>query len=366
MTAKIPAPVVLQGQHIRLEPLTAAHVPDLLAAGGGDEEVWRWLPVAPPRTEGEMRALAEWLLTPPGGRVILPFAVVEISTGRAVGWSSYLDWSAEDERVEIGWTWYGRAWWGTAVNAEAKLLLLTHAFDELGMGRVQWKTDCLNIRSQRAIAALGARRDGVHRRERRRPDGSWRDSVYFSMLGDEWTAARQRLVARVEGVGDGRGTARTPRGEGIGVSAVRPEDRALWTPLFEQYCAFYDVTADRAHIDRVWAWIQDPAVAAYCLVARDEDGRPIGLAHYRPWNWTTRGTVGCFLDDLFVDPAHRGAGVADALIREVRRIAAERGWAAVWWLTGDGNHRAQAVYERHAQQLGLRVYQVASDDGGGA
>ncbi|WP_329127733.1 GNAT family N-acetyltransferase [Streptomyces sp. NBC_01465] len=150
------------------------------------------------------------------------------------------------------------------------------------------------------------------------------------------------------------------RGEGVRISAVRPEDRALWQPLFEQYCAFYDVDADQAHVDRVWAWIQDPEIAAYCVVARDEDDRPIGLAHYRPWNWTTRGATGCFLDDLFVDPAHRGEGVADALIREVRRIAAEQGWAAVRWLTGNDNFRAQAVYERHAQRIGLQVYQVAS------
>ncbi|MFD1919090.1 GNAT family N-acetyltransferase [Streptomyces beijiangensis] len=153
------------------------------------------------------------------------------------------------------------------------------------------------------------------------------------------------------------------RGEGVRVTAVRADDYALWRPLFEQYCAFYDVEADSAHVDRVWAWIQDPEVASYCLVARDEDGRPIGLAHYRPWNWTTRGAIGCFLDDLFVDPAHRGEGAADALIREVRRIAAERGWAAVRWLTGNDNFRAQAVYERHAQRIGLQVYQVASDAG---
>jgi RimJ/RimL family protein N-acetyltransferase len=104
----------------------------------------------------------------------------------------------QDERLEIGWTWYARAHWRSAVNTEAKLLLLTHAFEDLGMGRVQLKTDHLNTRSQQAIARLGATREGVLRRHRRRADGSWRDSVYFSLLAEEWPAAKARLTERLE------------------------------------------------------------------------------------------------------------------------------------------------------------------------
>ncbi|AXI78428.1 GNAT family N-acetyltransferase [Peterkaempfera bronchialis] len=197
MPAKTPAPTVLEGRCVRLEPLTTDHLPDLFAAGGGDEELWRWMPVDTPRTEAELRAIAEKLLADAERGRYVAFAVIDRTTGRAVGWTTYLDIDEHDERLEIGWTWYGRAVWRTAVNTESKLLLLTHAFEELGYGRVQWKTHHRNERSQNAIARLGAVREGVLRRHRLQPDGSWRDSVYFSMLADEWPAARARLTERL-------------------------------------------------------------------------------------------------------------------------------------------------------------------------
>ncbi|WP_377270458.1 GNAT family N-acetyltransferase [Peterkaempfera sp. SMS 1(5)a] len=194
MPAKTPVPTVLHGRHVRLEPLTLDHVPDLFAAGGGDEELWRWISVETPRTQSDLRDLARSVLQD-GSHVA--FAVISLADGRAIGWTTYLDISEQDERLEIGWTWYGRAHWGTAVNAECKQLLLTHAFEVLGFGRVQWKTHHRNERSQRAIARLGAVREGVLRRHRRHNDGSWRDSVYYSMLSAEWPAAKARLGERL-------------------------------------------------------------------------------------------------------------------------------------------------------------------------
>lgn len=194
MTAKPPAPITLTGSHIRLEPLTRGHLPDLFAAGGDDDAVWQWQGGPTPRTEQELGEKLDALLADDS---FLSFAVILLATGRAVGWTTYLDISPADERLEIGWTWYGSAYWRSAVNTEAKLLLLTHAFEDLGMGRVQWKTDHMNQRSQNAIARLGARREGVLRRHRLRPDGTFRDSVYFSMLKDEWPPAKQRLTERL-------------------------------------------------------------------------------------------------------------------------------------------------------------------------
>ena len=196
MPAKTPVPVTLTGRHIRLEPLTLAHVPDLFAAGGGDDEVWRWLPADTPRTEDELAAIAAGLLA--NSPQQLAFAVIDLGTGRPVGWTTYHEIDTRDERLEIGWTWYGRSVWRTAVNTEAKLLLLTHAFEELGMGRVQWRTDVLNQRSRNAIARLGAQFESIHRRVRLRSDGTWRDNVYYSMLADEWPPARDRLTARLD------------------------------------------------------------------------------------------------------------------------------------------------------------------------
>jgi RimJ/RimL family protein N-acetyltransferase len=193
MTAKTPAPIVLTGQHVRLEPLTLNHVPDLAEASLGDEEVWRYARVHPPQTEGELHAITQTVLDGP----FVPFAVVRRAESRAIGWTCYLDVQEQDERLEIGWTWYGRAYWRTAVNTEAKLLLLTHAFEDLGFGRVQWKTDARNTRSRSAVQRLGAAFEGIHRREHHMPDGSFRDTAYFSLLGEEWPAAKARLVERL-------------------------------------------------------------------------------------------------------------------------------------------------------------------------
>ncbi|MEU0373446.1 GNAT family protein [Streptomyces sp. NPDC006283] len=197
MPAKTPSPVTLTGRHVRLEPLTDGHLPDLFAAGGQDDDVWRWQGGPTPRTEEELGDKLRELLAEAGLGKYVPFAVMHRASGRAVGWTTFLDVSVHDERLEIGWTWYGRAYWRTAVNTETKLLLLTHAFEDLGMGRVQLKTDHMNQRSQAAIARLGARREGVLRRHRLRPDGTWRDSVYFSILADEWPDIRARLEARL-------------------------------------------------------------------------------------------------------------------------------------------------------------------------
>jgi RimJ/RimL family protein N-acetyltransferase len=197
MTAKAPSPVTLTGRHVRLEPLTEGHLSDLFTAGGKDEEVWRWQGGPAPQSEAELGDTLRELLAAAEQGMYVPFAVIHLGSGRAVGWTTFSDVDVRDERLEIGWTWYGRAHWRTAVNTEAKLLLLGHAFEELGMGRVQLKTDHMNRRSQDAIARLGAQREGVLRRHRRRPDGTWRDSVYFSMLADEWPAAKERLEARL-------------------------------------------------------------------------------------------------------------------------------------------------------------------------
>ncbi|MEW1837935.1 GNAT family protein [Nonomuraea angiospora] len=189
MTAKLPVPVVLENGVVRLEPLTLDHVPDLFAASGADEEVWRWLPAPAPRSEEELGKLALGLMTDDGH---VPFAVVLKESGRAVGWTTYADVPGFEASIEIGWTWYGRAVWRTAVNTGCKVLLIDHAF-ALGYNRVLLKTDHLNLRSQNAIKRIGGVHEGTLRRHRRRPDGTWRDTVYFGILEEEWPQHRARL-----------------------------------------------------------------------------------------------------------------------------------------------------------------------------
>ncbi|MFC0864253.1 GNAT family N-acetyltransferase [Sphaerimonospora cavernae] len=193
MTAKMPEPVVLEGRVVRLTPLTLDHAPDLFTALGGDEEVWRWRPAPAPASEEGMRRHVAALLARPA---TTQFAVVFKETGRAVGSTGYWDVSGFDESVEIGSTWYGRAYWRSAVNTECKILLLDHAFGTLGLTRVLFKTDILNLRSQAAIERIGGVREGVLRRQYRRPDGTWRDSPCYSILDDEWPPHRARLLNR--------------------------------------------------------------------------------------------------------------------------------------------------------------------------
>ena len=125
------------------------------------------------------------------------FAVVDRESGRTIGSTCYLDVPLFKESVEIGATYYGRAHWGTGVNTECKLLLFTCAFEDLGFDRVQLKTDSNNERSQNAIARLGCTREGTLRHQQRRRDGSWRDTVYYSLLAQEWPEAKARMVERL-------------------------------------------------------------------------------------------------------------------------------------------------------------------------
>ncbi|MEQ4723118.1 GNAT family protein [Nonomuraea sp. B19D2] len=199
MTTKLPAPAVLENDVVRLEPLTLDHIPDLFAAGGGDEEVWRWLSVPVPRSADELAKIARGLVSDDKH---VPFAVVVKESGRAVGWTTYGDVPGFDESIEIGWTWYGRAVWRTAVNTNCKLLLIDHAFG-LGYNRVLLKTDHLNLRSQNAIKRIGGLYEGTLRRHRKRLDGTWRDTVCFGILDEEWPEHRARLT-RVGGVAEDR------------------------------------------------------------------------------------------------------------------------------------------------------------------
>ncbi len=188
--------VPLHGRHVLLDQLQPSHVDGLFSALG-DDDVWQFL-TSPRPTDREQMAehvttalRAQWQ----GERV--PWVQRDPATGAPIGMTMYHDVDEAGRSLAIGHTMLGRPWWRTAVNTEAKLMLLQRAFDVLGAERVFWYTDVRNERSQRAIARLGATRDGLIRRHRKRPDGTWRDSVLFAMTADEWPAASARLRARL-------------------------------------------------------------------------------------------------------------------------------------------------------------------------
>jgi len=191
-------PVTLTGRVVRLEPLSEAHVPDL-AAVGQDDTLWAYIPYPPVHSQADMLAWVRDMLARQARGADLPFAVVSQATGRAIGATRYMDIRPIHRAVDIGGTWYGRAYQRTAVNTESKYLLLGHAFDNLGCIRVQLKTDLRNERSQRAIERLGAVREGVLRHNMIMPDGHVRSSVFYSLLAEEWPGVKARLEEMLAG-----------------------------------------------------------------------------------------------------------------------------------------------------------------------
>jgi RimJ/RimL family protein N-acetyltransferase/nitroimidazol reductase NimA-like FMN-containing flavoprotein (pyridoxamine 5'-phosphate oxidase superfamily) len=186
----------MHGEHVVLEPLELSHV-DALYAATWDAEVWRFLTMRQPADRDEMAAVVAAALRSHAEGTRVPWVQRSAGTGEVVGTTSYHLPDEASRTLEIGHTMIGRPWWRTQINTEAKLLLLERAFGDLGAERVTWQTDVRNERSQRAIARLGATREGVLRRNRRRADGSWRDSVLYSMTADEWPNAQLMLRSRL-------------------------------------------------------------------------------------------------------------------------------------------------------------------------
>ena len=188
-------PVTLEGHGVRLEPLTAGHAADLRAAAA-DGELWTLRITSVPEPDQTEAYIAAALAGAEAGHM-LPFAVRDLDSGRIVGSTRYHDIIASVDRVEIGYTWYAASRQRSHVNTACKLLLMTHAFEDLGCAVVGWRTDILNLRSQAAIERLGARRDGVIRHHAPRRDGTVRDTVMYSLLRDEWPEVRERLTQRL-------------------------------------------------------------------------------------------------------------------------------------------------------------------------
>jgi len=193
MNADYYATPTLIGEHVRLEALRADHAAELLKASD-DDGVFRWLAVDRPTTLADAEALvAEYLARTD----LIMWVQVDLDTGDVAGVTTYYDIVPALRTVAIGHTWIGSRFWRTALNTEAKLLLLRRAFDDLDCVRVVWHTDIFNERSQAAIVRIGGVREGVLRKHRLRQDGTWRDTVLFSMTDDEWPGARERLEQRL-------------------------------------------------------------------------------------------------------------------------------------------------------------------------
>jgi RimJ/RimL family protein N-acetyltransferase len=188
-------PVTLEGQYIRLEPLSLVHHAQWCKIGL-DEELWRWV-VQPVRTPEEMRAYIEDALQAQAAGTALPFSTIEKVTGRAIGSTRFGNIDRVNRHVEIGWTWLGLKWQRTAANTEAKYLMLRHAFEQWGCIRVEFKTDSLNAPSRQALLRIGAKEEGIFRHHMITSTGRLRHSVYYSIIDSEWPKLKTHLEKKL-------------------------------------------------------------------------------------------------------------------------------------------------------------------------
>ena len=190
-------PVRLIGSIVRLEPLSEAHVPDL-AVIGQDESIWEFLPYGNINTEAKMSEHVKMLLGRAERGTDLPFVVILLESNYPIGCSRYLEIREDHRALEIGGTWYGRAYQRSGVNTECKYLLIKHAFETLGCIRVQFKTDARNQRSQISLERIGAVKEGTLRQQMITADGQVRDSIYYSIVESEWPSVKANLEEKLE------------------------------------------------------------------------------------------------------------------------------------------------------------------------
>ena len=191
----ITANLVLEGQHVRLEPLTMDHCAPLWEVGN-DSRLWTWMRVVMDTQDG-MRAFIEAAIKDRERGLAVPFATVERASNRPIGSTRLFNFDHDNRRAEIGHTWIAPGWQRTAVNTEAKLLMLTHAFEGMRCMRVELRTDALNERSRTAILRLGATCEGVLRQHMIMPNGRLRDTAVYSILDSEWPGVKARLEAKL-------------------------------------------------------------------------------------------------------------------------------------------------------------------------
>lgn len=191
----------LTGRRVILRPLEQAdadHWLDALGRPADAEQLWRGMTVPLPTTPQQAHRIVADHLARQDAQESVCFTQLDAVGGRLAGLTTYYDLDPAHRALAIGWTWIARPFWSTGLNAESKLLLLERAFDVLGAVRVVWHVDIRNVRSQAAVGRLGAVREGVLRKHKLRPDGTWRDTVLFAMTDDDWPANRERLRERVD------------------------------------------------------------------------------------------------------------------------------------------------------------------------
>jgi N-acetyltransferase len=358
----------LTGSIVALEPLRPDHAEALWEAAQA-AEIWAWL-----ANVGEDRKLFDYWLelsfeAAAEGREGI-FATREIASGRVIGSSRFLNVRPADRVVEIGWTWLNPSAWGSGANVEAKLLMMSHAFETLDCVRVEFKTDARNERSRAALAALPAQFEGVLRSHMIVPTVGQRDSAYYSVIGSEWPVVKANLEARLERAGQSTLAPAQPPG----ITLRRSNDPAdlpllepLWNALQEHHI---EVTPDlgshtpKRPLPEAWRirrtkyerWLGDPDTF---FVIAEAGGEPAGYAFVTvgmPYaSWAT-GERLASLETLSVLPKHRSSGIGAALLEAAWNRLAELGVEDMQIVTTETNAGAQRFYERQGFSHRFNVY----------
>ncbi len=188
-------PVLLEGQRVRLMPLDNSHFAELVKVGS-DPEIWQNMLIRGYDNDVLLTQLKSAVLKRASGEMY-PFTIIDKVSNKIIGSTSLMNLFPEHMKLEIGWTWYDPEYWGTGYNTECKLLLLNYCFEKLKVVRVQFQTSEQNVRSRAAIQKIGGKQEGILRKERRKPDGSYRNTVMFSITDDEWAEVKMRLMGLV-------------------------------------------------------------------------------------------------------------------------------------------------------------------------
>jgi RimJ/RimL family protein N-acetyltransferase len=188
----------VESNRVQLRPLLQKDAQTLYTNVGTDPEIFQWMTFAGPTSLEDYEKLTARLIKESETDFRKSFAVILKETGEVIGHTSYMDYQVRNKSIEIGTTFYGKNYWRSFVNTECKLLLLTNAFEIQNLHRVTLKTDGKNLRSQTAIKRIGATYEGALRENMQRPDGSWRDTAYFSIIESEWPAVKDRLVKLIK------------------------------------------------------------------------------------------------------------------------------------------------------------------------
>jgi len=188
----------MESEHLKLEVLTSGRISELFDALGTDPDIYRWLPFATPTNLDDLATVLNGFIRDTNSGLRIAYAVVLKSSGLAIGTTSFLDLNPTQRSLEIGSTFYAKEHWSSFVNTECKILMLIEAFEVRQAERVTLKSDSMNERSRAAILRLGATFEGILRHHMLRPDGTWRDSAYFSILKSEWPAIKEDLLNKLQ------------------------------------------------------------------------------------------------------------------------------------------------------------------------